>query len=508
MTDLSVYLKGKKTHGSVAVLRLMFLYLLSSLASKVGKTNIGDKFLLATGKFPLGSIPAFICLFSPLSHEFLIKKFLMTKVINFEEIHTNCAGIDVGSKAIFVSPDGREVVSFQTFTADYYKCCRYLQEKGVRSVAMEATGVYWMSLYSILEEHAIKVCLVHPRETQQVKGRKSDVKDAQWIQKLFSAGLLRESIVAEGKLKELRFLTRERMDLIGMGATYVNKMQKYMELMNIKLGNVITQIHGASGLRIIKAVLSGERDLDKLADLCHERILDRKREEVKKSLEGNYNKIYLALLAENMRLWEEHQSSIKRLEDEIGKLLERLNRGNRDMEVTSRSKPSRHHQPQIKNLHRIMVQMHGTDLTGISGINDSTMLRLMGEVGTDLSRFPSNKHFVSWLGLSPKNKQSGKMKKRVSVKSNNAGLIFRQSAQSLLASKNCAVGIFMRRLKSRKGAKVAVKAGARKIAIAYYDALTKGMEYVEAGAEKYMEQIKLNEIRLMNKLVFYSKFIH
>jgi transposase len=430
----------------------------------------------------------------------------MAKVINFEQIHASCAGIDVGSKTIFVSVDGHEVVNFPTFTEDYLKCCRYLQENGIRAVAMEATGVYWMSLYSILEEHGIKVCLVHPRETQQVKGRKSDVKDAQWIQRLFAAGLLRESIVAEGKHKELRFLTRERMDLIDMGATYVNKMQKYMELMNIKLGNVIAQIHGASGLRIIKAILSGERDLDRLADLCHVRILEKKRREVKKSLEGNYSKVYLALLAENMRLWEEHQASIKRVEEEIGKLLEELNRDNKHIEVTGRSKPARHHQPQIKDLHRIMVQLHGTDLTGISGINDSTMLRLMGEVGTDLSRFPSNKHFVSWLGLSPKNKQSGRMKKRVSVKTNTAGLIFRQSAQSLLASKNCAVGVFMRRLKSRKGAKIAVKAGARKIALAYYDALTKGLEYVESGAEKYMEQIKRNEIRLMNKLAAKHNF--
>jgi transposase len=145
--------------------------------------------------------------------------FIMTKVINFEEIHTNCAGIDVGSKANFVSTDGHEVVNFSTFTADYYKCWRYLQEKGIRSVAMEATGVYWMSLHFILEEHGIKVCPLHPRETRKVKGRKSDVKDAHRIQKLFAAGLLRESIVAESKLKEFRFLTRERLDLIGMGAT-------------------------------------------------------------------------------------------------------------------------------------------------------------------------------------------------------------------------------------------------------------------------------------------------
>ena len=431
----------------------------------------------------------------------------MAKVIKFEEIHANCAGIDIGSKEIFVSIDGETVVSFKTFTSDYHRCCKYLRDHEICSVAMEATGIYWMSLYVILESFGIKVCLVHPREVQQVKGRKSDVKDSQWIQKLYSAGILRESIVAEGRLKELRVLIRERLDLIEMGSCYVNKMQKYLELMNIKLRNVISQIHGSSGLRIIKAILAGERDLDILVDLCDIRILEHKREDVKKSLEGNYNEPYLALLKENLRLWEEHQNSINRVENEIGKLLEDLNQGNKEIIVTSRSNPARHHHPDIKNLHKTLVQMYGgIDLNHIAGINDSTMLRLLGEVGFDLSRFPTKKHFVSWLGLSPKNKQSGKMKKRVKSQTNNAGLIFRQSAQSLMSSKHNAIGVFIRRLRGRKGSKVAIKAGARKIAEAVYNAQTKGLDYVEQGAEKYLEQIKMNEIKLMNKLAVKHNF--
>lgn len=431
----------------------------------------------------------------------------MANVVKFEEIHANCAGIDIGSREIFVSIDGVQVVSFKTFTSDYHKCCKYLQENSIRSVAMEATGVYWMSLYAILENYGLKVCLVHPREVQQVKGRKSDVSDSQWIQKLYSAGILRESIVAEGRLKELRMLIRERLDLIEMGSTYINKMQKYLELMNIKLRNVIAQIHGVSGLRIIKAILAGERNLDVLVDLCEDSILKHKRDDVKKALEGNYSEPYLALLGENLRLWEEHQKSITHVEHEIGKLLEDLNEGNKDIAVTTRNNPARHHQPDIKNLHKTMVQMFGgVDLGHIAGINDSTMLRLLGEVGFDLSRFPTKKHFVSWLGLSPKNKQSGKMKKRVKGQTNNAGLIFRQSAQSLMSSKHNAIGVFIRRIKGRKGSKVAVKAGARKIAEALYDALTKGIDYVEQGAEKYLEQIKMNEIRLMNKLAARHNF--
>jgi transposase len=425
----------------------------------------------------------------------------MSKGINFEEINVNGAGIDIGSKEIFVSIDGEQVVKFGTFTSDYHSCCKYLKANNIVSVAMEATGIYWMSLYAMLEQYSIEVCLVHPREVQQVKGRKTDVKDSRWIQKLYSAGLLRESIVAKGELKELRILLRERLDLIEMGSTYVNKMQKYLELMNIKLRNVISQIHGASGLRMIKAIISGERDPEKLLSLCHETIRSKKREEVLKSLEGTYHQTYISLLGENLRLWEQHQESVLRIEQQIEDLLEKLNKDNKHIEVTSPGKPARHHNPTISNLHKTMIQLFGgVDISTITGINDSTMLRLLGEIGNDLSRFPTKKHFVSWVGLSPKNKQSGKMKKTIRGSSNNAGLIFRQSAQSLLASKHNAIGVFMKRLKGRKGSKVAVKAGARKIAEAFYNAITKGLDYVEQGTEKYTEQLKQKEVKLLMNL--------
>ena len=417
------------------------------------------------------------------------------EVVEFEVVNYHGAGIDIGSREIYVSIDGVQVVSFKTFTEDYVRCCRYLSDNGIVSVAMEATGVYWMSLYEMLESSGIHVCLVHPREVQQVKGRKSDVKDSQWIQRLYTAGLLRESIVAEGLLKELRMLVRERGDLIEMGSSYVNKMQKYLELMNIKLRNVISQIHGESGLKIIHAILNGERDEEKLLLLCHSSILKNKRDEVKKALRGNYNSRYLFLLGENLRLWKEHQLSIKTIEKQIEGLLNEMGKNHRDIVVDSPSCPSRHHHPQIKDLHTKLVQLYdGVNLCSIAGINDSTMLRLLGEVGTDMSRFPTVKHFVSWLGLSPKSKQSGKMKKRVkSSKDNCAGIIFRQSAQALSASKHNAIGAFIRRLKGRKGAPVAIKAGARKLAIAFYNAITRGIDYVEEGAVKYKEQLVQKE---------------
>jgi transposase len=424
------------------------------------------------------------------------------EVIEFETVNFHGAGIDIGSRDIFVSVDGKQVVSFKTFTEDCRRCCEYLKESGIKSVAMEATGVYWMSLYDMLEHHGLKVCPVHPREVQQVKGRKTGVKDSQWIQKLYAAGILRESIVAEGLLKELRMLIRECSDLIEMGGIYVNKMQKYLELMNIKLRNVISQIHGESGIKVIEAILSGERNADKLLQLCHISIHEKKAEEIKKALQSNYSERYLLLLAENLHLREEHQRSVHRVEKQIEELLDEMGKDRKDIAVESHASPSRHHNPQIKDLHTKPVQQYdGVNLCPIAGINDSTMLRLPGEIGSDMSRFPTVKHFVSRLGLSPGNKQSGKMKRRVkSPKGNCAGEIFCQSAQSLFTGKHNAIGAFIRRLKGRKGIPVAIKAGARKIAIAVYNAFTRDLDYVETGAAKYRGQFIRRELKAFQKL--------
>lgn len=426
----------------------------------------------------------------------------MAKLVNFFQVHGKGAGIDIGSRQIFVSVDGCSAVSFQTYTSDYEACCQYLLDNGITEVAMEATGVYWFCLYAMLEDHGIRPCLVNPREVQQVKGRKTDVQDCQWIQQLFVAGLLRESIIPEGLLKELRFLVRERLDLISESSHYVNKMQRSLELMNIKLSNVIDQIQGASGLNIIRAILAGERNAEVLLSYCHKSIRKNKAENVIKSLNGNYNSTYLKMLQTALDFWEFYQKKINELEHEIAELLDRLNQENSHIEVHSKSRPTRHHHPDIKNLHTKMVQLYGgVDLTGIAGINDATLMRLFAEIGPKMDRFPSVAHFVSWLGLSPAHKQSGKMKRRIKgLPSNTAGQIFRISAQSLMNSKNSAIGEFMRRLKSRKGSRVAIKAGARKIAQAYYLALTKGVEYVEQGIIQYKEQLKCREIALMNKI--------
>ena len=425
----------------------------------------------------------------------------MEKVTVFETVHEHAAGIDIGAAKIFVSPDGIEVRSFDTFTSGYHECIEYLHQKGKTEVAMEATGVYWMALYAMFESCGIKANLINPKETKQVKGRKTDVKDCRWIQKLFSAGILRSSFIPEGKYMEIRHLVRERLDIIDMGSTYVNKMQKYLELMNIKLKEVISQIHGVSGIKMIKAIIEGNRDKEYLLSLCDQRIRKNKPELILKALEANYNDTYLFILEQNMKAWEYHQEKMQIIDERIEKLLQDLCQEKQNVEVMSSPKSIRHHAPKITDLHQMMVKLHGVNISSISGLNDYTLLRLVGETGEDMNRFPTIKNFTSWCGLTPKNHQTGKVKKRVKgTCCNKAGQIFKECAQGLLNSKYIAIGSFMRKLKGRKDAAIAIKAGARKLAEAYYNAITKGIDYVEQGIKKYEQQLKLKEVSMLNRL--------
>jgi len=234
----------------------------------------------------------------------------MAKVITFEQVNPAAAAIDIGAEKVFVSADGVNVQSYSTFTADYRRLVQDLKDQSVERVCIEATGVYWIALHELLEQGGMDVCLVNPKEVKQVKGRKTDPKDCRWIQRCFSAGLVRQSYVPAGKLKELRMLIREREDIIQMGSAYVNKMQKCLELMNIKLTNVLAQIHGASGIRVIEAIIAGERDPFKLLLLCEKRIVESKSDQILKALDGNYNQSWIFLLEQNLLMWQIHQQQL------------------------------------------------------------------------------------------------------------------------------------------------------------------------------------------------------
>jgi transposase len=431
----------------------------------------------------------------------------MAKLISFEQANAHGAAIDIGAEKIFVSPDGEEVLVYQTFTADYRKCAADLKQRGIERVCMEATGVYWIALYAMLEEAGFEVCLVNPKEVKQVKGRKTDPRDCRWIQKVFSAGLVRQSYIPSGSLKELRMMVREREDIIQMGSSYVNKMQKALELMNIKLTNVISQIHGASGIRMIEAILAGQRDPHELLLLCDKRIVEKKAEQVLKALEGSYNESWLFLLEQNFYMWQLHQQQIAVIDRKIEELLLELERGKMEVKPAVKAKAIRHHAPKVKELNQKLLNIYGVDGNCLPGINDYTLLRLLGEVGTDMSRFPTEKHFTSWCQLAPNKNDSGKMRRRIRIRSGNkAGQIFREAAQGLLNSKKIAIGAFMRGVRSRHDSPVAVKAGARKIAAAFYNLLTKGIAYVEKGAVEYQRQMEEKEKKFLAKLALKHNF--
>jgi transposase len=431
----------------------------------------------------------------------LLKTKAMAKVISFEQVNPAAAGIDIGAEKIFVSTNGRTVTSYGTFTADYRALITDLKAANIERVCMEATGVYWIALYELLEQAGLEVCLVNPKEVRQVKGRKTDVKDCQWIQQLFAAGLVRQSYVPAGTLKELRMMMRERADIIQMGSTYVNKMSKCLELMNLKLTGVISQIQGASGLRMIEAIIGGERDAAKLLALCDRRIIKAKSDEMLKALEGNFNPSWIFLLQQNLQMWKLHQQQLRVTDRQIEGLLDQLAADKPAVEITTPVKPIRHHKPEIEDLHEKLLKICGVDGSTISGINDYTMLRLIGEVGVDLSRFPTVKHFVSYCQLAPGCHQSGKTKRRSKTGGGNPiGQIFREIAFGLMNSKDIAIGAFMRRLRGRKDGRTAVKAGARKIACAYYFLHTKGRAYVEQGAASYARQMNDREQIIIEKL--------
>ena len=414
------------------------------------------------------------------------------KTIAMEKIRANTAGIDIGAKEFFVGIEGQPVKRFFTFTEDIDQLIEYLFSHKITSVAMESTGVYWYILYDMLESAGFDVWLVDGRSTKQLPGRKTDVKDCQWIQQLHSYGMLNRCFIPEGAVQELRTFERLREDHIRSAAMHINHMQKALTQMNIRLKEVISQVHGASGMKIINAILSGERDAEKLTALCHKNILKEKRAEVLKSLKGHYTSNHLFELQHAVDCYNFYQEKISECDKKIEQCLERMNHGKKDQDLgKTKRKAIRHHKPDIDHLGKYLVNIFdGKDATVLPGISDYNWLQLFSEIGNDLSKWKTEKHFTSWLGLAPKQHNSGKRNKNYKPKGTpKAGLIFKQAAAGLLNSKKIALGAFGRKLRAKKGAGLAVKAVARKLAELYYKLNMEGLEYVEKGLQHYEEKL-------------------
>lgn len=418
-------------------------------------------------------------------------------------VHPNSAGIDIGSRSVFVAVSGQGVKTFGTFTSEYKLLVSYLSSQGVRTVAMEATGVYWYSLYEVLEASGIEVWLVNGAHVKNVPGRKSDVQDCQWLQQLHSWGLLRKSFIPEEATRQLRTYTRLREDHIEMAASHVQHMQKALTSMNVRLHEVISQINGVSGMRVLKAILAGERDAQRLLQLCDKQIVKRKGPQVVLSLEGHYKEEHLFALRQAVECYEFYERQRLACDAQIEGLLRQVNEGlpPPDCPTLGQPRPARHNQPKIEYLHALLVTAAGgRDAAAISGFSDKTFLKLLAEVGSNVEAWPSPEHFVSWLGLAPRTDQSGKMKRRRRNGAKTlAGQIFREAAMAVAESKYLAVGSFYRRIRAKRGPKIAIVATARKLAVQFYNTMKHGVQFVEQGIKKYEEQQRQKLERFLQK---------
>jgi transposase len=417
-------------------------------------------------------------------------------------LNPHAAGIDAGSTRFFVAvPDGT-VTSFESCTPELYRLRDMLKAHGVTTVAMEATGVYWLVLFEILEADGIEVCLVNGAHVKNLPGRKSDVQDCQWLQQLHAHGLLRRSFVPPSDIRALRSYSRLREDHIRTAAMYVQLMQKALDQLNVKLHTVISQIHGVSGLAVIRAILGGEREPAKLAALCDERILNKKRAAVERSLHGRWKDEHLFALRQALAGWEFCEHQVKECDAALARQLSALTR---ELTLPDQKGPppksGRHHVPAVPNLHgHLLALSGGKDAAQLPGFTDTSWLKLLAEVGADLSRWSNEKAFTSWLGLSPGKAQSGKRQRRPRHRpKTTAGQIFRLAAQSVGRSSYLALGGFYRRLKGRTNAAVATVATARKLAVLFYQAMRHGLAYVERGLEAYEKAYRERQHRYLTK---------
>jgi transposase len=423
-----------------------------------------------------------------------------------EIVHPDAAGIDVGGSehwvAIGPDRDPEPVRRFGCFTADVRELGRWLVERGVRSVAMQSTGVYWMPVFEVLEQQGLEVYLVNAQHTKNVPGRKSDVQECQWLLKLHAFGLLNNSFQPTDEIRIARTLWRQRSNLVAEASSVIQRMQKVLTEMNIQLSSVLSDVSGMSGMKIIGAILEGERDPWKLATFVEPEV-KAKPEDIAKSLEGNWRDELLFVLRQHVELYRIYQEKITDCDLQLRKHLQSLG-----SKVDLKTQPIGNRPKGKKNsknapgfdLRKELYRITGIDWTQINGIDVLTAQTVIAEAGADLSAFPSEKHFASWLGLCPTNEQSGGkiLNRRTRKVVNRATVAFRNAALTLLRSQSY-LGAQYRRLRTRLGAPKAITAMARKLACLFYRLIKHGQPYVDKGTEYYEAKYREQQIRSLVK---------
>ena len=421
-------------------------------------------------------------------------KEIRPKPYDLKLINPGAAAIDIGSTMHMaaVNPDHSDmpIRAFGTFTQDLHDLADWFRSCKVTSVAMESTGVYWIPAFEILQQHGFDVILVNARYAKNVPGRKTDVSDAGWLRQLHSYGLLRGSFRPDAQVATLRAYLRQRERLVEYAAAHIQHMQKALMEMNLQLHHVVSDVTGATGMRIIRAIVAGERDPDVLASLrdvrCHSST-----ETIRASLVGNHRDEHVFALSQSLELYDFYQQKMLECDRKLELTIAAMTDDGAEPRAPlskARTKTKQMNTPSF-DVRAALYGVVGIDLTQIHGLGPSLALKLVGECGTDLRAWPSAKHFTSWLCLAPGNKISGGklLSSRTRRSSSRAAALLRLAATTIGRS-DTALGAFYRRLSARVGKQKAVTATARKIAVLFYNALRFGMVYSDPGAQAYDER--------------------
>jgi transposase len=425
---------------------------------------------------------------------------------SLKRIHPNAAGIDCGSEwhhvAVPADRDPEPVRKFKTFTTDLHRLTDWLAECGIETVAMEATGVYWIPIYEILEERGFEVMLVNAHHVKNVPGRKTDVVDCQWIQELHSFGLLRGGFRPSAEIARLRAYLRHREKLIQDAGDHVRRMQKALIQMNVQLHNVISDITGVTGMLILRDLVAGVTDPKVLASHRHSRCRASEAE-IEASLTGNYRPEHVFVLQQNLELYDAYQRQMEACDAEIESLLQQMATHRREPGAPLPSPRCRFRSndnaPRFE-IREVLYRLIGADLTQIDSIGPYTALRLVSEIGTDMSRWPTEKNFTSWMTLAPRNKITGGriISSKTQPSANRVAVMLRMCAMSV-GRTSTALGAYYRRLAYRVGKAKAITATARKIALLVYHVLRGDIDYRDPGAHAYETQHRTRTIRNLRK---------
>lgn len=431
-----------------------------------------------------------------------------------EVVHRDVAGIDIGSRQHYVAVgpdrDTEPVRVFGCFTADLQGMVRFLKGCGIKGVVMQSTGVYWIPVYDVLEEAGFEVWLVNARDTKNLPGRKSDVQESPWLMKLHTYGLLRRSFRPTPEIRAVRTCWRERAEYVQQAGMCMQRMHKALTEMNIQIGTVLSDLSGTTGMGMVRAIVGGERDANNLADFRDPRV-KASRETIVLSLQGTWQSEQVAILKRQLADWDHVQKQIRACDQDRKALMRKLP----DAQVAPGDRPPAPEQPGKRghkkngkssrnepgfDLAAELKRVTGVDLTRIDGVKVNTIQTVIAEAGLDMSRWLTENHFVSWLGLSPRNDTSGgKVLNRGTRKVVSRLATALRMAASSLRNSDSYLGAQFRRLRTRLGAPKALTAMAAKLARLIYRMLRYGQEFVEKGAAAYEKKYCQQQIELLAK---------